>query len=603
MPNRDSLPAFVLRASALALTLGASGAWALGLGDLRTRSVLGENLVASVELRGSPAEVPESACFRLRPGDDDSLPWLRQAELTLRRGNPSLLEIRSHRPLREPVLRIGILVGCGHDLRREYTLLPTPGEPAEEPVVAPSLRIAADPAPEPVREPRPRPPRPRASQEAAPERLAPARPVRPPRSTPLKDRLILSGGDGEGEPSLRLSTSLSGPVAEDPRRDAERELLRLEFRALAALHEQALSQLAAAEKLRKLESSLGELQQKAGQLAERIEVGQAVQAVPPPLAPTGLSAPSAAALPAPLPQTPAAPQARPAAAAPVSAASGEGMFWGLLLGAAAGLAGWLVWRQRSRRMAVVAADPLTIPEPLMDPPREDERDEPGGVDLAVEPSAMGMPFAVDLPLEEVEASQAPTAAAEPPRPRSLDSAFSISAASVHEHFEVNPVMELAEIMLSFGRVKGAAQALQEYIDQSPKEALQPWIKLLEVYRLANMREEFERVATSLNQNFNVAVLNWEGDARPLSIDFDLDAALPDAPRRPLSLEELPHVVEALVAAWKTPQCGEYLQWLLRDNRGGQRSGFALPVVEEILFLVELRETRERLEKEEANGQG
>lgn len=599
MPNRDPAPVFVLRASALALALGAPGAWALGLGDLSSRSVLGENLVASVELRASSGEVPESACFSLRPGDDDSLPWLRQGDLILRRGSPPVLEIRSRRPLREPVLRIGILVGCGHDLRREYTLLPKPGEPAGELVVAPLLRIDTDnAAPEPVREPRPRLPRPRVSQEAAPERLAPARPSRPPRSTPLKDRLILSGGEGDGEPSLRLSTALSGPVADDPRREAERELLRLEFRALAALHEQAMSQLAAAEKLRKLESSLGELQQKAGQLAERIE---ARQAIPPPPAPTGLSTPSVGAVSAPLPQTPPAPRAKPVAVAPAADAAGEGVFWGLLLGAVAGLAGWLVWRQRSRRTAVAVADPLTIPEPLMDPPREDERDEPGGVDLAVEPAAMGMPFAVDLPLEEGEGSPAP-AAAEPPRPRSLDSAFSISAASVHEHFEVNPVMELAEIMLSFGRVKGAAQALQEYIDQSPKEALQPWIKLLEVYRLANMREEFERVASSLNQNFNVAVLNWEGDARPLSIDFDLDAALPEAPRRPLSLEELPHVIEALVAAWNTPECGEYLQWLLRDNRGGQRSGFALPVVEEILFLVELRETRERLEREEASGQ-
>jgi len=96
------------------------------------------------------------------------------------------------------------------------------------------------------------------------------------------------------------------------------------------------------------------------------------------------------------------------------------------------------------------------------------------------------------------------------------------------------------------------------------------------------------------------------ERRLVSLDFepafDLDAALPEAPRRPLSLEELPHVIEALVAAWNTPECGEYLQWLLRDNRGGQRSGFALPVVEEILFLVELRETRERLEREEASGQ-
>ena len=87
--------------------------------------------------------------------------------------------------------------------------------------------------------------------------------------------------------------------------------------------------------------------------------------------------------------------------------------------------------------------------------------------------------------------------------------MSISAATVNEHFEANPVMELAEIMLSFGRVKGAAQALQEYIDTNPQEALKPWIRLMDVYRMAGMRHEFEKVARELNKNFNVEVQKWE----------------------------------------------------------------------------------------------
>ena len=87
--------------------------------------------------------------------------------------------------------------------------------------------------------------------------------------------------------------------------------------------------------------------------------------------------------------------------------------------------------------------------------------------------------------------------------------FSISNATVDEHFEANPVMELADIMLSFGRVKGAAQALQEFIDHNPQEALQPWIRLMDVYRMAGMRAEFEQVARNLNQHFNVEVQSWE----------------------------------------------------------------------------------------------
>jgi S1-C subfamily serine protease len=47
--------------------------------------------------------------------------------------------------------------------------------------------------------------------------------------------------------------------------------------------------------------------------------------------------------------------------------------------------------------------------------------------------------------------------------------------------------------------------------------------------------------------------------------------------------------------WRTGDVVGYLYQLLRDNRGGQRVGFALPVVEEILFLVELKETSNRIE--------
>ncbi len=597
-------PAF-RRLCVLPLSLWAASAWPLGLGELRSRSALGEILLATIDLRAAPNEIPESACFRLRPGEDDSLPWLRQGDLLLKRGEVPVLEIRSHRPLRDPALRIGVVVGCGHDLRREYTLLPSPGDPDAAPAL-PLLRPSGFDQPPAAGDVGGPPPQRRAPSQAAatPERLAPVKTRRPARVPPQRDRLILSGG-ADSEPGLRLATELATRVDDTPAQAAQRELLRIEFRTLSALHEQALSQLAAAEKMRKLEASLGDLGERAGALAGRIEERAAL---PPPAAlspttPAALSAaaspaePVAAALPAPSVPTPS-PGAKPSVTRERGGGLSEWSFYGFLLGGLLGIVVWLMWRQRQRR-EMTAAEPFTIPEPLMDPRREGERDEPGGVDLPVEPAAMGMPLAVDLPLDDSggEATAKPVAAP----PRSLDSAFSVSAASVHEHFEVNPVMELAEIMLSFGRVKGAAQALQEYIDQSPDEALQPWIRLLEVYRMAHMREEFERVAASLNQHYNVQVMNWEGEARPHAIDFDLEGGpAPEAPLAgPRSLEELPHIMDALTQIWNEPECDEYLQRLLRDNRGGTRSGFPLAVVQDILLLIELRETVARMAREGA----
>ena len=584
---------------------------ALGLGEIRTASPLGQVLRAEIEVQAGPREIADSACFRLRVGADDSLPWLRQGTLVFRKGSPGILEIRSAGPLRDPILRLGVYVGCGHDLQRDYTLLLTPPAGRDGQVAAPEPVVRSAAAEAVVAAPLAAPPRPRRARPdpdlPAPERLVPVKPAR--RATPPgRDRLVLSGvGDG-GEPSLRLATDLFAWKDNDSAaREAQREILRLEFRTLTALNEQATSQLAAAEKLRNLESTLGELQERAGELTQRLEDRAKVPppagpAAPVPASPAGQSA-------GPQSVEPAGGAIRPPVAVRPAASDGglsEWTFYGLLLGALAGIAGWLGWRRWNERRSQPAVEPDVAPEILVDPRRDDEIDEPGGVDLPVEPAAMGMPMAVDVPLDaDVEANPA---AVPPPPSGNLDSSFSIAAATVHEHFEANPVMELAEIMLSFGRVKGAAQALQEFIDQSPNEALKPWIRLLDVYRMAGMREDFERVAQNLNRHFNVEVLQWSPEAAANTIDFDLspgDGPHDDEPtvKKAMTLEDMPHIAQNLVDSWKKPECSDYLHWLLRDNRGGKRSGFTLPVVNEILFLIELRETLTQINNEETEQKG
>ncbi len=149
--------------------------------------------------------------------------------------------------------------------------------------------------------------------------------------------------------------------------------------------------------------------------------------------------------------------------------------------------------------------------------------------------------------------------------------------------DVNPVLELAEIMLSFGRVQGAAETLREYIEANPREALQPWIKLLDIYRQGDMPGEFAAMAERLNQHFNVEIQQWDGRPPPPKRDNVI---------RVSTLEALPHVCERIVALWGTPECSDYLRQLLRDNRAGERGGFTLPVVQEILLLIDLMADRE-----------
>lgn len=611
MPPRNSY----LRLSLLA----ALSAWvgdvsALGLGELNTHSFLGEPFTADVEVLTTGKEVLDAGCFHLRsPQGDDDLPWLRRGSFNLRRGSKLMLEIRSEVPLRDPVLQVGISVGCGHEVQRDYTLFLSPrGKDVESPV-QPATMPAVAPPQMPTAATR-RQPAPLAANEPPAPRLTPRRIEKRTKPLALPDRLVLSsGGDSVGEPSLRLATELLA-WKEDGRAggEAQREILRLEYRMLAAMNEQATTQLAAAEKLRNMEATLADLQQRASDFTGRIEKGAAPAAPAAPVQAVPASSPAAemAASPATLPTD----KPKSEAAPPHQTLISEWSFYGAMLGAVLGVGGWLGWRQyRERRTRRVELDE-PIPEPVIAPPKSAEFDDFDEVDFHVEPAAAKTATQVDVPLDTedvppapvevpLEPVEVPEAVAVPNPP---ESRFEASGATVDEHFEVNPVMELAEIMLSFGRVKGAAQALQEYIDHNPEEALQPWIRLMDVYRMAGMRDEFDHLAQDLNRHFNVEVQHWSDDegGKPqldepldfiLDTDEDMVPPLQIAPPKALTLEDIEHIRTKLIECWGGAECLGYLNQLLRDNRGGKRSGFTLPVVEEILFLIELLETRNSME--------
>lgn len=569
------------RCSVPVLLLALSGAaYALGLGELHGQPSLGERLRLEVDILGEGKGSLDPGCFRLvQPAGGADLPWLKKATLSIRKGSPSVLQINSDAPLREPITQVALSVGCGHEFSREYTLLASPASATAPPPVLPPVErppVARQQAP---RTPRPSRPNVLPAQLEAPQRLAPVPVAKRQAPSGLPDRLMLSSGEDVGEPSLRLATDLPG-LAPAAVTDAQRDILRLEFRMLLAMNEQATTQLATAEKLRNMEGTLGELQQRATDFSQRVEKG----ATP---AETDVAGPGTVA------SKPAAPAPEP------EDSSGFGLY-GVLLGALVGLLGWFGWRKYQERKASMQDEGREDSSYLMvDPKRDGEREEPGVVDLPVEPAASGSSMAVDLELDS--AGAAPVKAPAAAHSESLDSVLSVSATTLDEHFEANPVMELADIMLSFGRVKGAAQALQEYIDNNPQEALQPWIRLMDVYRMAGMRAEFEAVSRNLNQNFNVEVQEWAPSGAEPSLDLVLEEEaspepVPVAPRAEC-LEDMPRLMSTVCDLWGSGDVVGYLYQLLRDNRGGQRVGFSLPVVEEILFLIELKETAQRMEKE------
>ena len=156
------------------------------------------------------------------------------------------------------------------------------------------------------------------------------------------------------------------------------------------------------------------------------------------------------------------------------------------------------------------------------------------------------------------------------------------------------VLELAEIMVSFGRVRGAEQALEEFVEHKPAAALAPWLKLLQIYRQNEQREAFEALAVKLTRNFNVAPPAWEdatGFAVPVISDNEKQtASIEQLLARLPAIGKLTHIRSEVSRTWKSPECLAYLHKLLRDNRNGQRQGFPLGAVRELLLLIDLQES-------------
>ncbi|MFA4968423.1 MAG: hypothetical protein WC540_02250 [Sulfuritalea sp.] len=213
--------------------------------------------------------------------------------------------------------------------------------------------------------------------------------------------------------------------------------------------------------------------------------------------------------------------------------------------------------------AAPAPAPVTTPaaEPAATPKLEE-------VKPAAPPPPAEAPV-IDFSLEEADPESVARAEAKAQKPRK-----NVYPAVPERAPETNvePTLQLAEIMLSMGLEQGAAQALLEYTEANPRQAVYHWLKLLGIYRKRGQQAEFVETAEKLRKHFNVQAEDW------------VRADTGEAP----TLEKFSRVAEQVQKTWLQPaDCLSYLRHLLEDNRDGARAGFPQAVAEEILFLIEI----------------
>ncbi len=593
----NSLTTSLLMAGLLAIPV--PGAMAAILGEVAAVSAIGEpfRMEVRTEMR-QPARIGE--CVRVVPGGTamDGIPNVDRARVgVVGRGDGLRIVVSQSAPLFEPIVRITLEETCTSRLQREYTLLlPYPGEVATPaaaepaPQAAPPARSARrtarssgtgrtwisapgesaqslaqalypdDPAtrqrflaglrrenPELLGQgastSRPFPP---GTELAMPdlERLSataaptPARAAR--QAEPAPERAARRDPPPVRSDRLVLAEDEPGSARGAPAGAADDERAR-EERLVAAIDRSINTQLELLERIRRLEEIQAALTAQ-------------VAAVDGQIAAASSSPPAGSARPAIEGRTPEAPPASPPASS-----SRSGWTYVALFAALAAALAFVLPRLRPRR---------SEPEPTLPAPGP-ENAQPATVWPLTEsgtlaaPKTQGIMTSVPEPsLSSLDWDLSPGA-----RPPGKVAPIVLEEESAEEH---ESAIELAEIMMGFGRVHGAAETLAEFIHANPKQAVTPWLKLLEVYRAAGLRPEFDGLARQLNKTFNVKAVTWE--------TFD------EARTASYTIEQMPHAIETIQKLWGTRDCQAYLQRLLRDNRDGTRQGFPLAVIDEILLL-------------------
>lgn len=576
---------------ALTTALTPALASAIGFGEITLISRIGQPLMAEIPIVSSSGDTPIASCFSMVALRGSDFPVVANAKPRLiRRGGGYILQLAGYQPVNEPVFAIGVRANCGYDIEREYVLMPeapfelarsqgtapvaetppakprktsrwlaregqtlqdianaqNPASPAEQQRLLAALKRAnpdleADtPLPEgmPIQvpsQPRAKPParertssQPASSPSANMGEMQPAkvsaasRKPKPeaPSAPTGADRLVLGTAE-EAPPAARKGNS---PLSQS---ETEERILRLE----TTLH-------SLTEEMAKMDQALA-LATKAIETQNQLQQAQSAQA--------------------------AAPRPTVEAAGPASHPASSNwleLLLSALLGAGISV-GMAQYLGRRRRYPGEDEVPLAF----------------AGYRNEASPKATAQAQVAEPTAPEAQpVRSAPEATTEPEITFSAPSLTEVDIPLQPELIETkteeeHSVLELAEIMLSFGRLRGAAETLAEHIDTNMPQSIEPWSMLLDLYRRGGMRDEFEALSAKMRNRFNARIPDWSESQTPIS---GLKA-----------LEDYPHVIQKASHLWGTQSGLDYLYSLVHDTRAGQRNGFPLEVVEEIALLMRI----------------
>ncbi len=554
-PRRRRSAASRLLVAALAVLAGS--AQAFGLGEIAQQSAFGDSLRIVVPVIAGTPEDLAGECVKLATarGSNDGIPEVREARIAVERTRSGArIVIASPRTVTDPLLKLTLQAGCESVVRREYVLLMDP-PPIDTPVardavassgattapLAPAARPATGAggatgsvaARDAGTAATPRPPRRRHALPCAGARprlrRARARRPRPPR----RDRADHRQGRRRKPRRARRPRGPGSPSPTPSRRAGTPGKGAAATPAPGARAPGAPTP--ASDATAALDAEAAALQQRVVELTAMVDrMQQEMRAA------DALQAAQAA-------RVAAENAAKTSPQAMLGRWWSEG--WPLLLAVvvlAALIAAFLSYR---RRRAATPAGQWRI-----------DAAPPGRTQPQAPPAATAPPARSVAPPPVAAARTGPQVTT-PGTPTTVDVS------------ELSHVTEEAGVYLAFNRPDRAIGVLAEHISTSPRSLPAAWLMLLDLYHGQGREAEFRELAERFHAQFNAQTPSWDG--------YRLEG------RDDRGLEAFPHLIEQLGTTWGRPECREFLDHLLHENRDGRRAGFSLAAYEDILFLRQL----------------
>ncbi|MDY7538184.1 hypothetical protein QN372_16700 [Undibacterium sp. RTI2.1] len=144
--------------------------------------------------------------------------------------------------------------------------------------------------------------------------------------------------------------------------------------------------------------------------------------------------------------------------------------------------------------------------------------------------------------------------------------------------EISDVTQEAEFWISVNDPHRAIEILEPQADVEHPDSPVPWLYLLDLYRSVNDREKYDILRSRFILHFNANIPEFEID--PATIESR-------------QLEDFIHLTERICSMWGGNDILPFLQSLLVDDRDGKRMGFELPVYRDILLLIAIAHELER----------